>query len=563
MSTILHNGRVLLPQSTSTTESAFADCIVTDDRSGTILHVGSIDDAPVVAARAAGGTLRDVGGRVVIPGFVDGHMHLLMTGEALNKLDVGSCASLEEIRSAVRSYAQANPQLRRVLCRNWYQYTTDQVALASQLDDLDPRPIYIDANDLHSTWCNTAALEELGVEHIPDPPGGHITRDDNGRPSGLISENAVFSLVWPFLSDANTTEEKLDLIQSAFDAYLSAGYTGMTEMAMTDGLWSILALYEEQRGPLPLWITAYWIIMPLESGEDNLKQVDRAIELFNVTNAESNKTPRRRIRGIKLICDGVVDSCTASLQEPYSHDHSNAAPIWSLEQMVPVLQRADAAGLQCALHAIGDQTIKNALDALEQVAAANGHGPDHQRRHRIEHLETCTPEDARRLGPLGIVASVQPVHSDPAILEAWPKLVGPARCAHAFAYSSFADHGAVLAIGSDSPTAPHEPLPNLYVATTRRSARDRKPGPEQDNTKEDGGGRGVPAPEYALRLSAAVTAATQGSAYACFADGEVGRLEVGMAADFTVLDMEWDPAQLLRARVEETWVGGRKVFVRE
>lgn len=539
MPTILQNGRFFLPEPARKASGAcFADCLVIDEETGKIIHVGSPQDASVSTLRSNGAECRDMGGRVVLPGFVDGHMHLLMTGEAISKLDIGLCKNMDEIKSCIKSYAKANPDLPRLLCRNWFQSATNGVALASELDGIDPRPIFIDANDLHSVWCSTAALKELEVDDVPDPRGGHIERDENGKPSGLLSESAAITIVWPFLGRTSTTEQKLVFLERAFQAYVSAGYTSVAELAMDEPLWELLSLYESRKGPLPIRITAYWFILPQESESEVLKQVDRAIELH--TKPGTGSRSNRRIGGIKVVCDGVVDACTAALREPYSHDNSSAEPMWTVESLAPVLKHADAAGLQCALHAIGDQAIKVALDSLEQVGNKTG-------RHRIEHLELCSPEDAQRLGPLGVVASIQPVHSDPAGLIAWPKLIGPTRCNHVFPYSSLADYGAVLAIGSDCPTAPHHPLANLYIATNRRSAR-QPDFPEQV------------APQFALKLIEAVTAATHGAAYACFADEMTGRLEPGLAADLCVIDMEWDHTHLLQAHVFETWSKGQRVF---
>lgn len=538
MYAILLNGQFFLPHSARTHAGRFAECIILDQNSGNIVYVGPADNALVAETKTSGAEVYDMGGRVVLPGFVDGHMHLLMTGESMSKLDIGFCTNLVEIRNAIRAYAQANPDMPRLLIRNWWQSATDGIALASQLDDLDTRPIYIDANDLHSVWCNTAALQELGVEHLPDPPSGHIHRHDDGKPSGLLSEGAAVSIVWPFLSQASTPEEKMACLDTAFNAYISSGYTGVCELAAEENLWDLFSLYEARKGPLPLWVTAYWLVLPQESEADNLKQVEKAIDLYN-----QSKTPSGaglRVGGIKIMCDGVVDACTAALREPYSHDNSKPAPMWTVESLTPVLKHADAAGLQCAIHAIGDQAIKVALDSLEKVGNALG-------RHRIEHLELCSPEDAQRLGPLGVIASIQPVHSDAAGLVAWPKLIGPTRCKHVFPYSLFADYGAVVALGSDCPTAPHDPLAKLYVATNRRSARK----PELPDEV---------APQFALKLAEAVTAATQGAAYACRADEQVGRLEPGLAANLAVLDMKWDHTKLLSAKVVQTWLRGRKVY---
>ena len=539
MPKILTNGRFLRPSSKYHDSIAeFADCLIIDEKNGTIQSIGSSQDAVVRDLVASGAQTTDMQGRLIIPGLIDSHMHVLHTGEALGQLDLINCKNLEEIRTSIRQYALSHPDESRLSCRSWFQTSTNNEALASTLDDLDPRPIYIKALDFHSMWCNTAALNELQVANMKDPPGGKIHRDVYGEPSGLLSESAALRVALPFLSKQHSDEKNIQFVHDAFKAYVKSGYTGLVEMAMDDATLDILLKYRESRGgSLPIWMAMHWFIAPTHFAEDNLKQVNRAIELrakFNSTN-----TPDLRIAGIKLVCDGVVDSCTASLVEPYSHTGQNEPSMWTLDELRPVLKMADDAGLQIAIHAIGDAAIKLALDGLEAVG-----NPD--ARHRIEHLETCAPEDVPRLGKLGITASVQPVHSDPFNLKAWPELIGPKRCGHVFPYNGFAEHGAVVALGTDAPTASYEPLPNLYTATTRRS------GHKPEMTE-------VTTPQFALSLASAMAAYTQGAAYSCFADDRVGKLEVGKVANLTVLDVAWDPVKLLQGKVVETWYQGERL----
>ncbi|KAK1480006.1 amidohydrolase family protein [Colletotrichum cuscutae] len=181
-----------------------------------------------------------------------------------------------------------------------------------------------------------------------------------------------------------------------------------------------------------------------------------------------------------------------------------------------------------------------AIDAIEKHTTPG-------RRHRIEHLELVSPEDAVRLGRSGLTASIQPVHSDPAVLTGWPRLIGEDRCHRAFAYREFADAGALMAIGSDSPTSPWAPMENLYVAASRRSARD----PKFTGTFNE---------HVRLGLCESITAATWGAASSVFDEKRTGSLAAGKCADFIVVDMEWDEKSLLQAQVEETWFGGRKVW---
>ncbi|KAJ4159352.1 uncharacterized protein LMH87_008257 [Akanthomyces muscarius] len=542
MPTILHNGRVFIAADGATPDH-FVNTVVLDAGTGKITHVGNESDAAVVAAKAApGAVLHDAQGRVGLPGFVDGHMHLRDTGTSLQKLNVRSCKNLGEIQAAVRAWAAQHPDLPRLLCSGWFHPSTDGDELATQLDGLDvagkDRPVYLDADDMHSSWLNTAALVEVGAADMQDPPGGHIRRGADGRPSGIMEEGAASTIVWPFLAGKLTAEEKQQHIQAAFDAYVGAGYTGLVEMAMGEDDWASIQRYREAHGEVPVWVAAHWLVAPQNSSAETLAQVDRAIELHRQFNSATS--PQCRIAGIKIVCDGVVDACTAALQQPYSHNNQTVAPMWTLDTLAPVLRRADAAGLQIALHAIGDAAIKLALDGLEAVGNPAG-------RHRIEHLETTAPEDVPRLGALGVTASVQAVHLDPAGMTAWERLLGKARCGHVFPYAALAAHGAPLALGTDSPTAPLDALANLYIATTRRSAFDRNLTTQTT-------------PQYALSLAAAVAAATRGSARSCFAEKRVGQLRAGWEANLVLVNMEWNADMLLDAKVAETWIKGKKVY---
>ena len=523
-------------------ESPFLDSLLVNG--GLIEHIGSEDDSVVVQARQAGVPVYDMRQRTILPGFIDGHMHFLLLGQSLQKLSLEGCKSLEEIRGRIKEYSQAHPSAPRILCRGWMHSMTNGAAEASMLDDLDERPIFIDSKDLHSTWCNSAALAEMGVEAMPDPVGGSISRDASGKPSGLLSEAAVLTIIWPHIATVATIDEKLSALKAAIAAYNQCGYTGLIDMAMDENAWEALQVLRS-KGEISVRIAAHWLITPSNSDAERLAQVDRAIALSKVFNAETS--PDFRIVGIKVICDGVIDACTAALLEPYSSNTVNADPLWTTDMLAPVVKRADDAGLQCALHAIGDRAVRLAVDTLETCCLSAPTSATGERRHRIEHLELASPEDARRLGKLGITASIQPVHADPAILRAWPKLLGEERLGRAFAYKEFLDGGATLALGSDSPTAPHDPLRNIYTATTRRSARE----PESEATVNN---------HFVISLCDAVSAATAGAAYSCFADKRTGSLQPGLQADFVVLDMEWEASLLLNASVKETWFGGEKVY---
>jgi predicted amidohydrolase YtcJ len=527
---VFKNGRFFSKDQPTDGSVVFQSCMIVKD--GIISHIGTESDSIISDAKSRTIPVQDLGGRVVLPGFVDAHMHLLLFGQSLQKLDLGACHNLQDIRTSIKEYAQKHPNLARILCRGWMQSMTDGVALASMIDDLDRRPIFIDSKDMHSTWCNSAGLKELGDDIKEDSPGSVISRDEHGNASGLLSEGINFTKVWPHLAKSAPMEQKLDALRVAMREYTEAGSTGLVEMAMDEHGGAALLLLKDT-DEFNMRISAYWLITPSDDA-DSLVQVDRAIELSNKYKTSADL----KIVGIKCICDGVIDGCTAALLEPYSNGE-NPDLLWKEDVLAAVVKKANDAGLQCALHAIGDRAVHVAINTIEAHCSPS-------LRPRIEHLELTTEEDAKRLGAFGITASIQPVHAGPAILRAWPGYIGD-RVKRAFAYREFADGGATLAIGTDSPTAPHLAFPNLYTATTRRSPKD------------DGKSETVNE-EFALTLCEAITGATAGAAYSVFEDSRLGSLRAGAIADFVIVDMEMDPKELLKAQVYQTWYRGKLVF---
>lgn len=532
--TIFDNARIFT--SSPDSEDLFSGSLVVDN--DTIAYVGPSNCEEIAKARADGASQVDMGNKVITPSFIDAHTHIMHLGQALGKLNVLSCKSLPEISHQIKTWATANPSLPRLLCRGWLQASTGGEALASMLDELDPRPIYVEAMDLHSVWCNSAALEELGVASMPDPAGGTIHRDSQGRPSGLLEEMAYLGIAIPFLSSVLSPDEAQMALHRAILSISQAGYTGFIDMAMDDQQWSILLDYHKQRD-LPIHVAAHWLIPYNEDVEQIQIHMKRAIEMHETYNPSTS--PSLCVVGIKLIADGTVDGCTAALSQPYGAKADPVEPIWPAAALAKVVRQADEAGLQVAIHAIGDRAISEAIDAFEQLPPSS-----RSRRHRIEHLELTSELDAKRLGNLGITASVQPVHSDPALFRAWPSLLGTHRCKRAFAYRDFHQHGAPLAFGTDAPTAAHYPLPNLYNATTRRSALEPE---SHERTNAD----------FALSLATALKAATRGAAYSRHAETWSGSLKKGLSADFVVLETDWTPDGLLAATVQQTWFRGRQV----
>ncbi|WP_408896034.1 amidohydrolase [Nocardioides sp. R1-1] len=484
----------------------------------------------------AGARVVELEGAFVLPGFVDAHTHLVEMGAAAEEVPLVDAADLAQIQERVAAAAAEGRE--RIIGNGWlYPALGGRSPHRALLDSVAPDvPVYLQANDLHSTWVNSAALRELGIDRsTPDPIGGTIERDADGEASGLLSEMAALGLARSFLAAQVTDADRDAWLRAGCARYLADGVTTVVDMGVEA---HDLAAFERALGAdaLPMRVVGHWLVKPAATEAENLAQVAVAVE-----HARRLAGDRLRITGIKIMADGVIDSCTASMARPYA-DGTNAAPIWDRDALTPVVVAADAAGLQIAVHAIGDEASAIALDALEEAIRVNGPRP---RRHRMEHLEVVSEESIARLARLGVVASMQPVHADPAIQENWRARLGDDRVERGYPWREITDAGGVLAFGTDAPTAPHPPLPNMYVATTRRSALVE----------------GLPAntPHLAVPLAEALTHATRDAAYASRLEDLVGTIAPGRAADLVVLARDpfaTAPEDLLTTEVLRTFVAG-------
>jgi hypothetical protein len=484
----------------------------------------------------------DIADGLVVPGFVDGHVHVAMTGSSMLKAQLQGAGSLEEIQKRILEWAQANPTAPRVLGTNWVHGDIPGGIPSREMLDaiVADRPVYLEAFDFHSSWVNSAALRELGIDRdTPDPVGGRIVRDpDSGEATGYLLENASVNYVWSLLNKLEP-EVRERHIATALEAFSRAGITSVVEMALEEShLESMLRI--DARGELKLRIVGHMIIWRSGNSSEEVALVKRAIEL-----AAQHRGDRLRVGGIKIIADGTIDNCTAGLSKPYSNGESSE-PIWDAEALNPVVAVADAAGLQVAIHAIGDAAITLAVDAIENAMKINGSSGQ---RHRIEHLEYARQEDIERMGKLGITASMQPVHLDPAFLDNWRALLGPERASQGWAWPLYQAAGSTLAFGTDTPTAPYLPLLNMYLGSTRKSPTH----PELPALR----------PDWALTLEQAIECGTRESAWAARLDHITGMLRPGLAADLVLLDrdvLSGGPSTLLEANVRLTMMNGEIVY---
>ncbi len=521
---------------------------------GRFLVAGCIEEVQATAEKAAGAAAGDasrtveevdLGGNLVLPGVIDAHFHLMGTGESLQRVDLVRARSLEEIQHLVREHAIRHSQTHWVLGKSWlFDAVPGREPDAAMLDDVVPtRPVLLDANDYHSTWVNSLGLEALGItDSTADPAGGRIARDASGRATGFLEETAA-ELAWAHLDRVTTGEGHRKHLRAAMTALHAVGVTTVIDMGLGPTSLQTIAAAEAD-GELDLRVVGHWLMSREGSTATHLAQVSEAVELARVHTSD-----RFRMTGIKFIVDGVIDGCTAHVSEPYTSG-AMPDPIWDYEALAPVVAAADKAGIQIALHAIGDAAVRAALDAIENAYRENGTGPGTtaERRHRIEHIEYCDPADIPRFAALGVTASMQPVHADPAIQDNWRAMLGPERSPGGFPAAALVASGARLVLGTDAPTAPYAPLPNLFIATTRRSAMDPSLPPNE--------------PKNVLPLNDAITYATANAAWSCFAEDRLGAIAPGRHADFIVVDpdvTESGPDRLLDAAVLQTVVGGRTV----
>jgi len=485
----------------------------------------------------------DGGGRLVLPGFADCHVHFM--GGALSLLGVAlqDVKTVAEIQKRVKEFAAAHPERAWIVGRGWSYDVFGEAALPDKkyLDEVVPdRPVLLGGYDGHTSWANSKALEKAGItKETPDPPNGKIVRDPKtGEATGALKESAA-RLVAKAVPEPSR-EERLQALRLAM---AEANKVGVVRVHSAGGDFEHLDLYDELRknGQLTLRFYIAYFLNPPELTPAEIETAEQARKTYHDDWIEGG--------AIKTMLDGVVESHTAAMLEPYTDDPSVSGKLfWDPAKYKSAVLQLNQRGFQVFTHSIGTLAVRTALDAFE---AAERAGANHDLRDRVEHIETITPQDIPRFGKLGVIASMQPLHSypDADTLKVWARNAGPERVAHAWPWREILDGGGKLAFGSDWPVVTLNPWQGVQTALTRQTREGDPPGGW--------------VPKERISLPETIKAYTLDAAFAGHREQAEGSLEPGKLADFIVLDKDLFkiPAnQTSQEKVLLTVIGGKAVY---
>ncbi|MFN4099573.1 MAG: amidohydrolase [Pararhodobacter sp.] len=505
-------------------------------RGGVIVALG--DGAPPGAAEKI-----DAGGRLVLPGFQDAHVHLLSGG-----LDLATAASLYEVLTgagllaAVAAHAARRPELPLLIGAGWAPGPFGNHNLNAAL--IDPvtgdRPAVLYDSSFHNACLNSAALRMAGIgDDTPDPPNGHIVRDTAGRATGMLHEEAIPWAVerLPGFSDAQWLEGLL-----AGQAHANAhGITGVLDPKITAQEHRIYRRALDE-GRLTLRVAGAAAVTEADTPES-------AVARLTAMRAEA-PGPEYHLHSAKFFMDGVFENRTAALKAPYADaPGSNAPCMFGKDQTEALFTALDAARFAIHVHVVGDAAAARALDGLEAARAANGYWPA---AHQLAHLQLVAPEDFARLATAGATANIQPLWArlDPLVPDIALDSIGAARRPCTYAFRRMLEAGADWSLSSDWPVSTLNPFEIIETAVTRQARR-------ADGAREPF------LPEEALTVQECVLGYTAQAAAACWRGGFTGRLRPGFSADLVVLDQDvfaCAPHEIGNTKVLLTLFKGRAVY---
>ncbi len=530
---ILFNGKL------HTQDERFPDASAVALRDGQILAVGG--DAEILGLANATTEKIDLQGKRVLPGMTDAHIHFYEWSLLLQGLMLEDTTSLSEIQKRVREAVAKTAPGAWIIGQGWNQDVWDLPKMPDKrdLDEIAPEnPVILWRKDLHLAWVNSKALAAAGINSAtPDPDMGVIQRNEAGQPNGLLNELAINLVrdVMPSVSD--------DLLDAAMRRTMKRlhqlGITGVHDFRIMGGKDGPPALraWQRLRNANMLKLRA-WVLLPGEL-------LDHAIALGLYTGLGDDFL---RIGGIKLFSDGATGPRTSWMLEPFE-DGGVGMPLTPMSEMAQKIAKAEAAGITTTIHAIGDRAIRELLDVYTEVLDMDVDAGASRPRHRIEHIQHSHPDDLARLAPLGLVASVQPLHltEDMDMVEA---ALGE-RARWTYAFRDLLDAGTTLAFGSDCPVVSPNPFVGIQAAVTRQ---------RDDGTPAEGW-----YPSQRLTVAEAVWGYTMGAAQAIGQEARLGSLSPGKLADLVVLAQdifEVPPLEIGKTEVYMTIFNGEVVYRR-
>ncbi len=489
------------------------------------------------AFKGASTLIKNLNGKLVVPGFTDNHTHFLSGGFQLVSVDLRNVRKQEDFKATVQAYAGKLQANRWILGGDW-----DHEAWGGELPTKEwidaaagDHPVFINRYDGHMALANTLALKKAGITaKTPDPPGGTIDRDANGQPTGILRDEAM-GLVYAVIPQPTTSELDEAFLRAQQHA-LSFGLTQVHDMGSYGG-WTDLKTYQRAQQNKQLHMRVYSFVA-LASWE----------QLKKYTAANGKGNAMLHWGGLKGFVDGSLGSTTAWFYQPYlDAPSSTGLQVTDTTLLRKWIINADSAGLQVATHAIGDRANDWLISVYQEAAALNG---NRDRRFRIEHAQHLTQTAIRNLGPLHIIPSMQPYHAIDDGKWAYKRL-DDARLKGTYAFKDLLQYNANLTFGSDWSVAPLNPIQGIYAAVTRRTLDAQHPGGWY--------------PEQKISVEAALRCYTVNNAYAGFQENKLGMLKAGMLADFAVLSDDLftiAPEHIQRVQVVLTVVNGKEVFKR-
>ena len=522
---IITNARIW----TGNAEQPYAEAMAVSG--DTIVAIGS--NREVMKYRSGSGTVADMGGRFVAPGFIDSHIHMLQGGSNLASVQLRDADTPEVFISRIKEYAATLKPGEWILGGDWDGKGWDGLPHRDWIDSVTPdNPVFVSRLDGHMALANSLAMKLAGADRsVKDIPGGTIERDTRGEPTGIFKDNAMDLIA---VKIPEQSEEEVDRALVAAMKYLASN--GVTSVHAVDAAAYADAIARVCAGGKQ--ITRIYYLKTISRWKDLKEQIER----------EGKGDRWVSTGGVKGFVDGSLGSHTAAFIDPYTDLQTDSGLfVNSGEDLYRWISESDKAGLQVVIHAIGDRANNFLLNTYERVTLENG---DRDRRYRIEHAQHLAPSDIHRFAELKVIASMQPYHAidDGRWAEEY---IGPERIKTTYAFRSLLDSGATLAFGSDWYVAPATPLEGIYAAVTRRTL---------DGMNPDGW-----VPEQKITVGEALKGYTINGAYASFEEDIKGTLEPGKLADFVVLDHDIttiDPVEIWDMKVQQTWVGGKKVFDR-